>query len=139
MTEPEPADDSTGEPTDEPTAEPTDEPTAEPTGEEAAASGGEPTAEPAGEGRHGRDPGRDGRDDEGRDVRELLLRGTLVVLGVLAVVALFQFYTSALAAIDQWIAREYRALFRAAFNLAVLLATGIGISLVARELRAARQ
>ncbi|MGB9965532.1 hypothetical protein [Halobacterium hubeiense] len=71
---------------------------------------------------------------DGRDVRELLLKGTLFVLAVLAVVALFQFYTSANAAIGQWIAREYRALFRAAFNLVVLLATGIGISLVVREL-----
>lgn len=69
-----------------------------------------------------------------RDVRGLLLRGTLLVLGVLAVVALFQFYTSALAVIDQWIAREYRALLRAAFNLAVLFATALGISLVVREL-----
>jgi succinate dehydrogenase hydrophobic anchor subunit len=79
----------------------------------------EPTDEPA---------------DDGRDVRELLLRGTLLVLGVLAVVALFQFYTSANAAIGEWIGREFRSLFRAAFNLLVLLAAGIGISLVVREL-----
>ena len=72
--------------------------------------------------------------DDGRDVRELLLRGTLLVLGVLAVVALFQFYTSANAAIGEWIGPEFRSLFRAAFNLLVLLATGIGISLVVREL-----
>ncbi len=78
----------------------------------------------------------DAPTDDGRDVRTLLLKGALVVLGLLAVVALFQFYTSALSAIDQWIGREYRALFRAAFNLVVLLAAGIGISLVVRELTA---
>jgi len=72
--------------------------------------------------------------DDGRDVRELLLRGVLVVLGLVAVVALFQFYSSALAVINEWIAREYRALFRAMFNLVVLLAAGVGISLVLREL-----
>lgn len=71
---------------------------------------------------------------DGRDVRDLLLRGALLVLSVLAVVALFQFYTSANAAIGEWIGPEFRSLFRAAFNLLVLLATGIGISLVVREL-----
>jgi len=71
---------------------------------------------------------------DGRDVRALLLRAALLVLSVLAVVALFQFYTSANAAIGEWIGREFRSLFRAAFNLLVLLAAGIGISLVVREL-----
>lgn len=68
------------------------------------------------------------------DVRNLILRGALVVLGFVAVVALFQFYTSAVAVINEWVGREYRALFRAAFNLVVLLAAGIGISVVVREL-----
>lgn len=76
-----------------------------------------------------------GERPDGRDVRELLLRGVLVVLALVAVVALFQFYTSALAVIDEWIAREYRALFRAVFNLAVLLAAGAGISVVLGKLR----
>lgn len=71
---------------------------------------------------------------EERDVREYLLRVALLVLGLVAIVALFQFYTSLLAVINQWIAREYRAIFRAAFNLVVLMAAGIGISLVVREL-----
>jgi len=71
---------------------------------------------------------------DGRDVRGHLLRAALLVLSVLAVVALFQFYTSANAAIGEWIGREFRSLFRAAFNLLVLLAAGIGISLVVREL-----
>ncbi|MCD2203439.1 hypothetical protein [Halobacterium sp. KA-6] len=71
---------------------------------------------------------------DGRNVRDLLLRGTLLVLGVLAVVALFQFYTSANAAIGQWIGPDFRSLFRAVFNLVVLLAAGLGISLVVREL-----
>lgn len=72
--------------------------------------------------------------DDTSDVRGLILRGALVVLGFVAVVALFQFYTSAVAVINEWVGREYRALFRAAFNLVVLLAAGIGISAVVREL-----
>jgi len=72
--------------------------------------------------------------EDGSDVRDLILRGALVILGLVAVVALVQFYTSAVAVIDEWVGREYRALFRAAFNLVVLLAAGIGISAVVREL-----
>lgn len=72
--------------------------------------------------------------DDASDVRGLILRAALVVLGFVAVVALVQFYTSAVAVIGEWVGREYRALFRAAFNLVVLLAAGIGISLVVREL-----
>lgn len=75
-----------------------------------------------------------GPRDDTNGVRTLILRGALVVLGFVAVVALFQFYTSAVAVINEWVGREYRALFRAAFNLVVLLAAGIGISVVVREL-----
>ncbi|SEW27358.1 hypothetical protein [Halobacterium jilantaiense] len=83
-----------------------------------------------GSGRRTADSARDDRSD----VRDLILRGALVVLGFVAVVALVQFYTSAVAVINEWVGREYRALFRAAFNLVVLLAAGIGISAVVREL-----
>lgn len=59
---------------------------------------------------------------------------TLAALALLAVVALLQFYLSASRAISIWVTREYRPLFQAAFNLAVLLVTGVGISLVVRQL-----
>lgn len=68
------------------------------------------------------------------DARDLLLRGALVVLGLIAVIALFQLYSSIGAVINEWVAREYRPLFRAALNLVILLGAGIGISLVVREL-----
>lgn len=68
------------------------------------------------------------------DVRSYLYRGALVVLVLLAVVALFQFYMSALAVIRTFVADQYRPLFDAAFNLVVLLATGIGISFVVRSM-----
>ncbi len=70
----------------------------------------------------------------GPDVRTYLYRGALVVLVLLAVVALFQFYTSALNVIRTFVAPRYRSLFNATFNLVVLLAAGIGISFVIREM-----
>ncbi|WP_158055895.1 hypothetical protein [Halorussus halophilus] len=68
------------------------------------------------------------------DARTYLFRGALVVLGLVAVVALFGFYQSVNAVIDQFIDGRYRPVFRAAFNLVVLLAAGIGISWTVREL-----
>jgi hypothetical protein len=68
------------------------------------------------------------------DVREYLLKGVLVVLALVGVVATFQFYTSAIAAINEWVAPGYRPVFRAAFNLVVVLLAGVGVSLVLREL-----
>lgn len=70
------------------------------------------------------------------DARDLLLRGALVVLGLIAVISLFQLYSSIGAVINEWVAREYRPLFRAALNLVVLLGAGIGISLVVRQMTA---
>lgn len=71
---------------------------------------------------------------EGRDAREYLLKGALVILTLFAVFAAFRFYSSASTAINVWVADEYRSLFQAGFNLVVLLVAGIGISLVVREL-----
>jgi hypothetical protein len=71
---------------------------------------------------------------DGLDVRTYLYRGALVVLVLLAIVALFQFYTSALNVIRTFVAPRYRSLFNAIFNLGVLLAAGIGISFVIREM-----
>jgi len=74
----------------------------------------------------------DGITDEA--ARELILKGVLVVLGMIALVTLFQLYSSVGAIITEWVAREYRPVFRAALNLIILLGAGIGISLVVREL-----
>lgn len=82
-----------------------------------------------------------GTDDEGEvydggrsGTRSKLLWTALVVLSLLAVVALFQFYLNASAAIDRWVAPEYRRMMQALFNLVVLLVSGIGIAMVVREL-----
>lgn len=72
---------------------------------------------------------------EGRDLTGLLNRAALVALVLLAVVAGLRFYLATSSTIDQWIVREYRSLFHAAFNLALLLLAGYGISVQVRRLR----
>jgi hypothetical protein len=68
------------------------------------------------------------------EVRTNLYRGALALFTLLAVVAVIQLYTSVGAIINTFVVREYRPLFRAAFNLVVLFAAGIGISWTVREL-----
>lgn len=71
---------------------------------------------------------------DGRDVQEYLLKGALVMLVVLGIVATLQFYVHAQTAIGRLVSPDYRPLFLAGFNLAVLLAVGIGIAQVVRRL-----
>ncbi|SHG57828.1 hypothetical protein [Halobaculum gomorrense] len=52
----------------------------------------------------------------------------LVALVVLALVAGIQFYGAVSRTINQWVVYEYRSLVHGAFNLAVLLIAGAGIS-----------
>lgn len=73
-----------------------------------------------------------------RDVVRTLYWVALGALVLLAAVALLQFYLSASRAISIWVTREYRPLFQAAFNLAVLLVAGAGISVVVRRLTGPR-
>jgi uncharacterized membrane protein len=68
------------------------------------------------------------------EIRTNLYRGALGLFVLLAVVAVVQLYASVGAAIDTFISRQYRPLFRVAFNLVVLLVAGIGISRTVREL-----
>jgi len=67
-------------------------------------------------------------------VRTNLFRGALALFALLAVAAIIQLYGSVNATINTFVASEYRPLFRAAFNLVVLLASGVGISWCVREL-----
>lgn len=71
------------------------------------------------------------RNDVERYVRYLLVAG----LSLLALIAMVRFYFAASATIDTWISREYRSLFQALFNLALLLLAGAGIAWQARKLR----
>jgi hypothetical protein len=77
------------------------------------------------------DAGTGGADDGGHSGGSRVRRGIdyalLAGLGLLAFVAVVQFYLAVDATITQWVTREYRAPFRAVFNLAVLLVAGAGI------------
>lgn len=65
-------------------------------------------------------------------IQDYLLKGALVFFAALIVVATAGVYTSTSAAIRTWVATEYQPIFRAGFNLVVLLIAGLGISLVIR-------
>jgi uncharacterized membrane protein len=67
-------------------------------------------------------------------IREYVLKGALALLVLLAVVATIQLYLSVSNVIGTWVEPRFRALFRAAFNLVVLLLAVLGISWLVRAL-----
>jgi hypothetical protein len=76
---------------------------------------------------------RSGHPFEGRSAQavvELVALAGLLVLGAIAAVG---FYNSAATAINRLVAPEFRPMFQAAFNLVVLLAAGIGVSVLLRR------
>lgn len=60
--------------------------------------------------------------------------GAFLLLSILATVALVGFYSSAMNSIDIWISEDFEPIFRMLFNLAVILATILGISVLLRRL-----
>lgn len=66
-----------------------------------------------------------------RYARYLLIAG----FALLALIALLRFYFAASTTIDIWIASDYRSLFQAVFNLAILLVAGAGIGWQIRKMR----
>jgi hypothetical protein len=85
------------------------------------------------------DANDDDDDGDGRlsaaAARRYLAYGALVGLSLLAAVAVVGFYTSANAAINEWVVREFRPPFRALLNLAVLLFSLGGIYRLLDRLR----
>ncbi len=76
----------------------------------------------------------DAFDPRSETIRRYLVWGGLAVCSVVAVVALLRFYGSVTDAIDLWVDPKYRPVVHAAFNLAVLLTSLIGVSALVREL-----
>jgi hypothetical protein len=103
------------------------------TGTDADANGGPDAAAPETDAStvvsptSGASTGPDGAGSARSRVRRAVDYAILAGLGLLAFVAVVQFYLAVDATINQWVTREYRAPFRAIFNLAVLLAVGAGI------------
>jgi hypothetical protein len=98
----------------------------------------EPTAEAA-----SRPDSTDVETDAGPDTdsdgggRSIAVYAQWVAFGILVLVALIaslQFYFAASAAVNEFVTRRYRPLFRAGFNLVVVLVAATGISLLARRL-----
>jgi len=76
-------------------------------------------------------PTGDSDDDSNEGTSDLVRYARYALLGgltLLALVATLRFYFAASNAIDIWVARQYRPLFQAAFNLVVLLVAAVGIS-----------
>jgi hypothetical protein len=71
------------------------------------------------------------RGDVERYVRYLLVAG----FSLLALIAMLRFYFAASATIDTWIADDYRSLFQALFNFAILLVAVAGVTWQARKIR----
>jgi hypothetical protein len=90
--------------------------------------------QPGGEAADQQPGGEAGSDGDESAVQAYLLKGTLVLLVVLGVVATLQFYLSAQTAIRRFASEEFRPVFVAAFNLVVLLAVGVGVAQVVRRL-----
>lgn len=69
------------------------------------------------------------------DIERTLRYAVVAGLALLALIATLRFYFAAGATIDTWVAREYRSLFQALFNLTILLVSGAGILWQVQKLR----
>ncbi|MFQ3295760.1 MAG: hypothetical protein ACI9PP_002479 [Halobacteriales archaeon] len=70
----------------------------------------------------------------GRSPVEYVYWGGLIVFSLLAIVALFTFYSSSTRAISTWVSMKYEPIIQAAFALVILLGALVGVSLTVREL-----
>jgi hypothetical protein len=78
------------------------------------------------------DPDAEAGDTPVRRYVDYVLLGGFLLLGGVAAISL---YLSAGQVIADWVAPEFRSLFRTAFNLVVLLVVGVGISWQLRRVR----
>lgn len=76
-----------------------------------------------------------GFDPGPETVQRYLMWGALGICSLLAVFALIQFYGSVTKTIDLWVDPKFQPMIHAAFNLAVLLLSLIGVSWLVRELK----
>jgi len=68
------------------------------------------------------------------DATRYLYWGAFATLLLLALLATVRFYLSASSAIRIWVAPDFVPVFQAAFNLAVVLGCGVGLSLLVRRM-----
>jgi hypothetical protein len=63
-------------------------------------------------------------------MQRYLYRGAFVALALFGLFAATQFYLNASRTITVWVADDYRPLFQAAFNLVVVIACGLGLTVL---------
>jgi hypothetical protein len=73
-------------------------------------------------------------ESTGNRVIEALQWAAFAILILVALVATFRFYFAASNAISNFVTHEYRPLFQAIFNLVILLASGLGLSVLVRRI-----
>jgi hypothetical protein len=84
------------------------------------------------------DESDDGPQRDERDIGAQMLTyaqwAAFALLLLVALIATVRLYFAASAAIDTFVTRRFRPLFMAGFNLAVVLACGLGLSALVRRL-----
>lgn len=79
-------------------------------------------------------PGADGGSLSGRSIVEYLQWALFGILVLVLLLSTLQFYNAATSTINTFVAPRYRPPFRMAFNLAMVLVSGLGLSLLVRKL-----
>lgn len=97
-------------------------------------SDGAPPSDPDDSGSSGEGSVSSAPGDE-RDATTYLYWGAFATLLALALLATVRFYLSASRTIEIWVAPDFAPAFQAAFNLAVVLACAVGLSLLVRRMR----
>jgi len=124
------SDDATAQPSDQSTGGfdgDADRTAPSPTSEGRSADGGM-TAD------SGRDAAGSGGPVDGRDIVGYVQWAAFAILCLLALVATFRFYFAASEAIRVWFSPDFVPVFQAVFNLVVLAASAIGISVLVRRI-----
>ena len=73
-------------------------------------------------------------ESTGERVIGALQWAAFAILILVALVATFRFYFAASNAINSFVTHEFRSLFQAIFNLVILLASAVGLSVLVRRI-----
>ena len=76
----------------------------------------------------------DGTSSAGQKVVRSLQWAAFAILILVALIATLRFYFAASNAINEFVTRRYRPLFQAIFNLVILLASALGLSVLVRRI-----
>jgi hypothetical protein len=92
------------------------------------------TTDPEQAGTAGDDGDHSAESDLNSAMKRYAIWGAFGLLSIVAVVATVGLYTSVSAAIDVWISSDYQPVFRALFNLVVVLVCALGLSVLIRRI-----